>query len=121
MTKPKLYADEPVPARASAEYEEIIDNHVANAKRMGFVKRGAVVATPQILALLPAGAFRIQSWDNKRSAVKERTFGYLRYAPVSWETRFDAAHGFRYVLVIWPRAENEAQHLLFRGAAIAGV
>lgn len=72
---------------------------------MPTARNAHVIADQTILATLPAAAFKVRSWDNAHSPATQKTVTELCQAR-GWvdERVFDAAHGRRYVLFIYPAA-----------------
>lgn len=70
-------------------------------------QRGLIVGPSDILATLPANAFKVTSWQNDRSPkTQDATYAILRAANVRGESKFDAAHGRRYMLFVYRTADE---------------
>ena len=70
---------------------------------MATARKANVIADQTILARLPKAAFKVVSWDNSHSPATQNAVQALSRANGWCEERiFDAAHGRRYVLFIYP-------------------
>lgn len=70
---------------------------------MTTARRAHVIADQTIMAQLPAAAFKVKSWDSAHSPATQNAVSALCRAN-GWvdERVFDAAHGRRYVLFVYP-------------------
>jgi hypothetical protein len=115
-------------AVVSDDYAIICDNHVTNKRRMRVTyQQCGVVCSPEIWAALPkkmqAAARRVTNWGgNSSPKTKDALMRAVNELGLCYETTFDAAHGRRYRLFVYPAHSPQmtfAEQSLVRGAYFA--
>lgn len=85
----------------------------ATGQTFDLVRVGNIVTTPAIAATLPPHARRIKSWDN-RAFNNSRAYAAIRELNRYTESRFDAVHGRRFVLMVLPSPCGDVDEQTFR-------
>lgn len=91
------------------EYEDILESHYRRRLALGVERRGNVVGPRFALDKLPARAFKVADWrDGRAPSTKEDTLNAITNAGLRYEIQYDAAHGFRYRLMVYAPQDRAA-------------
>lgn len=81
---------------------------------MAIIRVGNVVADKSVFGKLPTRATKVSSWDSASSPITyAETYRVIEELGLIGQRLFDAAHGFRFILLVYETAAQKSDIMDF--------